>query len=1040
MATPIKTDVFKFMSVRSPRSIEPKKLRHFYIQDQYISSTDQNNEGETPTKKLREIFSMNNNGKSQIGRILYEKIFCEDSDNEIKDKNVETVQAVLETLQYKSVFCEIVEDPDSPAETLINDLEQFPYVYSDNKYYLLPAKLETIICEFDIKKLLAAKKIIKKHIKSFDQAALLRELHTVFGVNDLTTVIYENAEYASNYQQLRNILFEKLYTLHILRRLTSINLEHIIEGLQTLHTLEFLAVDDFLNGIKSGRLNPSNQTVRDTAAFLPHLFNELQNINLLATTNTFFFIKTEEDLSNYFQSTPIIHPIVAELHWYRRPRNFNNIRPIGLGDLKVVKQWLCGYKAGEIAHIHNIMKNEEKERNHRHLEKTEEVFSFSSEQSEDNQRESQTTERFEMKKEAEKVIKTDLNVSAHADFTYKNGFITASVGGNFAYTNSNQDTQRSASNYARDVMDKAVTQIQSRTSQQRSITKIYETEETNKHKFINTQTGATHISGIYRWLDKQYKAQLYNYGQRWMFEFIVPEPAAFYVQSKLRAAEFDITVPQKPDLPKYKTVKIPHPTRLAPDGSGNPDELKPEDIKNDETTNDFTFNKLRLKYGLEEINYPKKYKSVLLVDKLSGKSVFSKYYDPPKDAQFVSDHFEIQIEEKGYVIERLVLSGEARFWDQVGESDHRSEKNIFGFYVNGKQIGYNTSIPTGGPLVAAIQDLGKDYDLRANKIDVQDGKIALDMEFRDVHYYNLSVLVSLELDNNYFLSWQIDVYRKIKSIEQKSVEKINQELELEYNAQMADYRNKLNELNAQTVNDIIQGRSEAFNRQIIRDELKKHCITMIAKEFDAFDSDDILSNENKDAIENKQVNITYNTFFAGEKVNVETEEAETVVEFILQDKNVDYPKINIDKAKKKERFIQFLEQAFEWQQIAYIFYPYFWAAENKWISLMNRLDYTDNNMTAFLKAGSVRVLIAVTPGYYDAVMHFLATREPWEGGPLPVIGDPLFIPIYEEIRKQQDDLQNATPEGETWPFEVPTSLIYLHDSSSPIPDDLKCAD
>jgi hypothetical protein len=153
---------------------------------------------------------------------------------------------------------------------------------------------------------------------------------------------------------------------------------------------------------------------------------------------------------------------------------------------------------------------------------------------------------------------------------------------------------------------------------------------------------------------------------------------------------------------------------------------------------------------------------------------------------------------------------------------------------------------------------------------------------------------------------------------------------------------------------------------------------------------------------------------------------------------VKYPTINLDMAKQKGRYIQFLEQAFEWQQIAYVFYPYFWAAEKEWLKLMNRLDYTDNNMTAFLKAGSVRVLIAATPGYNDAVMHFLATREPWEGGSLPVIGDPLFIPVYEEIRKQQDDLQNATPEGEAWEFEVPTSLIYLHDSSSPLPTDLKC--
>jgi hypothetical protein len=162
------------------------------------------------------------------------------------------------------------------------------------------------------------------------------------------------------------------------------------------------------------------------------------------------------------------------------------------------------------------------------------------------------------------------------------------------------------------------------------------------------------------------------------------------------------------------------------------------------------------------------------------------------------------------------------------------------------------------------------------------------------------------------------------------------------------------------------------------------------------------------------------------------------VGFVDVAKSMEYPKINIDVAKKKAKTIQFIEQAFEWQNIAYLCYPYFWAAEKKWIKLMNRLDYTDNNMTAFLKAGSVRVLLAVTPHYNDAVMHFIATREPWEGGPLPVIGDPLFIPLYEEIRKQQDDLQNATPEDQPWSFEIPTSLVYLQDSSSPIPTDLTC--
>ena len=100
---------------------------------------------------------------------------------------------------------------------------------------------------------------------------------------------------------------------------------------------------------------------------------------------------------------------------------------------------------------------------------------------------------------------------------------------------------------------------------------------------------------------------------------------------------------------------------------------------------------------------------------------------------------------------------------------------------------------------------------------------------------------------------------------------------------------------------------------------------------------------------------------------------------------------------------------------------------------MNRADDADANMSAFLQAGSVRILLAVTPGYDSAVLHFLATREPWDGGPAPVIGDPLFIPLYEEVRKQQDDLYNATPEGELWTFTIPSSLVYLDDSGVTLP-------
>jgi hypothetical protein len=1023
MADNQKTDIFQLMSVRSPKTVEPEKLRNFYIRNEYIDRSTVHGNC-IPQKKLREIFSMNSD--SEIGRLLYYKIFCESNYNPIRQKNTETVQAVMSMLPSGSANCEVYSEPDPNRvpETLINDLEQNPYIYSDYNYYFLPEKLETIACEFDMLKLLKAKKMIERHTKSFNRQNLYEELNDIFETDILTEVVYSDSRYATNYQMIRNILFDKLYILHILRRRASVNLEYIMAGLQTLHTLEFLAADNFVSNLANGTLNAGDQATQAMATFLSAVFEELKGLQLVPVSGISYFIDSKEELLNYFQSAPVIHPIVAKLHWYKEP--FNDLKPIGIGDLKVVKQWLCGYKVGEISHIHNIMKGEEKERNHRHLEKTEEAFSFSSEQNENSQQESQTTDRFEMKKEAEKVIKTDLNVNAHANFTYKQGeAIIVNVGGSFAYSNSNQDTQRSSSNYARDVMDKAVTQIQSRTSQQRSITKLFETEEKNNHKFSNTLQGATHTSGIYRWLDKKYNAQLYNYGKRMMFEFVIPEPAAFYVESKLTAAEIDIMAPKKP-------VRIIEPpvTIFNPEAVQVP--LAPQDITQD------IFNKLCLRYDLQEFTFPRLTKKVKVVDSQTGKSLLRKAYGQSGDHNWTSDRFDWQMEDRGYRIAGVVFRGQARFWDQIAEASNLdSENNRFDFWINGLNLsGPLPNTPSAEP-TAAIVSINASFGPGAvnyETFDATDGMISVDLGFQDVDYYEISVLVELALDPQYLLRWQIGVYNKINSIVQSEVDKINEENEIRYNAELADYHNKLNELNAQTVNDIIQGKSEAFNRQIIQEELKKHCITLIAKEFDAVEADDLLSSE--DAVEPRTVNATFKKFFVGEVVENST--SETVVGFVDVAKSMEYPKINIDVAKKKAKTIQFIEQAFEWQNIAYLCYPYFWAAEKKWIKLMNRLDYTDNNMTAFLKAGSVRVLLAVTPHYNDAVMHFIATREPWEGGPLPVIGDPLFIPLYEEIRKQQDDLQNATPEDQPWSFEIPTSLVYLQDSSSPIPTDLTC--
>ena len=247
---------------------------------------------------------------------------------------------------------------------------------------------------------------------------------------------------------------------------------------------------------------------------------------------------------------------------------------------------------------------------------------------------------------------------------------------------------------------------------------------------------------------------------------------------------------------------------------------------------------------------------------------------------------------------------------------------------------------------------------------------------------------------------------------------------------MTTYRNRLAEIQATAISDLLQGESEAMNKQVMLKELKRQCLAVLTKEFDSIANDDVLSEV--ETMGTRSVNTLARRFKIQEEPD-SNHPTKVTGDFEVVEKPVNCPAPDLARAQSKGRYVQFLEQAFEWQQLSYLLYPYFWATPPKWIELMNRSDRTDPFLSSFLQAGSARVLLAVTPAYDEAVLHYLATGEPWEGGPSPVIGDPLFVPLYEEIRKQQDDLLNAKEDGKSWSFTLPTTLVYLDNSDTPLP-------
>jgi hypothetical protein len=224
------------------------------------------------------------------------------------------------------------------------------------------------------------------------------------------------------------------------------------------------------------------------------------------------------------------------------------IHPLGIADYRRVEQRLFCYEAGEIAHIENVMQGETKERTTRNLRRTEDIITVSTQEDTTTERETQTTDRFEITREASKVvqddIKLDLGVNVQADY----GTVKITADTKFAIAHSSTESDKQASKYGRDVTERALDRVVKSVREERVSKVISEYEEINKHGLKGGDD--KHVVGLYRWVDKIYEARVVNYGKRLMFEFMVPEPAAFHLYATFKNPVESTTTLKKPVDPR----------------------------------------------------------------------------------------------------------------------------------------------------------------------------------------------------------------------------------------------------------------------------------------------------------------------------------------------------------------------------------------------------------------------------------------------------------------------------------------------------------
>lgn len=586
----------------------------------------------------------------------------------------------------------------------------------------------------------------------------------------------------------------------------------------------------------------------------------------------------------------------------------------GVADLKIVKEQLVAYELADIAHVENVLAGEEKERTHRRLEATETEEVVLAELEEETERDTQSTTKNELATESSTVAKEAVHVEGNVTVSGSYGGMvefSAVVGGGYSSETTNSEKRSAA--FAQEVIQRTVEKVRSRVMEQRRVRTLNEIEETNLHAVRNAYHGAEHVRGVYRWLNKISEAQVYNYGARHMFSFVVPEPASFYIWSLGNHGTAELTEP----IPPYFNA------------------------------GDFTrhtYEWFAAEYGASGIKAPpdpnltvsKSFKSAAAVH-MATNAVYT--WD-----KIFSEHIADVI---------AIPDGYKATWFRY-HLDYRWEP--------GSGIDPGRSVHIGG------------YDNPGDSMGFHSGEISVGAELRDVlgYLFIVNLHCVIDEDSEKYREWQSNTFESI--IEG-------------YRRQVSEYEEKLAAAALQE-GIAIPGRNPLENEEIIRNELKRACLSMA------------LSND-LDAV---------NAFRSTNPMSP------------------DYWKINYSTAQLLGLQTAFMERAFEWENMTYMFYPYFYGRFGEWSRRVIELGDPDHNMAAFLRAGAARVLVPARPEFAEALLQFAQFGNVPSGVESLLTAGDAIVAMIEEVRARGvDSVPNAEPEGEPWEVRLPTSLVLLQD-------------
>ncbi|CAN5155192.1 hypothetical protein BH10PSE13_BH10PSE13_02800 [soil metagenome] len=583
-----------------------------------------------------------------------------------------------------------------------------------------------------------------------------------------------------------------------------------------------------------------------------------------------------------------------------------------VGDLYLIRETLARYEAGDIADIENVLAGEAKLRKHRTLSSAENSLTTETETTASSERDNSITEKSNLQSEVKTTADQKIHFDAGVTSTLKYGeSITITPHANVTGDWAKSESRNIARTYSRDLVSRAVTKLEEKSKQQQVAKTLREVEEHNRHSIKNDDVGAQHRAGLYFWVNRISHAQVMNYGRHLMFDLILPEPAATWRELYSRKMDKDkkAKAPQKPDLKLSAIQPATYGDLLNLYGIAETDGLEPPDPQ---VAVEMAFSANLAKpeggttLGFSSHDYrspelPDFYEATSASYSIRCSAGHPKSTDP-------RDQVAVSVSIAGY----KVFDEYAYEWKADGSDINQANQEWatpIGSYIALSNVRGAITVAVAGYSTLPLALSG-------------------------------SVTIQAVPSSELMERWRLAIF----------------------NAIMADYRRKLEAYESAQDGDAtlfsIKGRNPFLNREIERNEVKRHIIAALMCAYFP----------GMGAIHGKVA-------------------------------PCGYPEIDFAALDRDGPVIRFFEQVFEWEYVTYIFYHSMWARRCKWVELINE-DSGDPLFDKFLTAGAARVQVPVRPGMEKIFLWFQATGQLWgASGEPPLPGDAEFVSMIQELKE-----------------------------------------